>query len=151
MSALATCSKCNKKYEFDLSNPQVICPDCRSSKDNKSKKEAKYHAEPAYHNGIRYASTLERDFAQNLDLLLRGGEILWWSQQAQFVVAESIVYQTDFIYVDKCGKIFVVDTKGMKTKDYLIKRKMLLTRFPNLAFFEFTDGQLKQVHIKRKA
>lgn len=34
-------------------------------------------------------------------------------------------YVADFVY-DEGGKTVVEDTKGMKTKDYILKRKMLL-------------------------
>lgn len=36
-------------------------------------------------------------------------------------------YIADFVYVDiKSGEIVVEDTKGFKTKDYIIKRKLML-------------------------
>lgn len=39
-------------------------------------------------------------------------------------------YIADFVYLDnKTGKVVVEDTKGVKTKDYIIKRKLLLWRY----------------------
>ncbi len=36
-------------------------------------------------------------------------------------------YVADFVYQDaKTGELFVEDTKGVKTKDYIIKRKLML-------------------------
>lgn len=35
-------------------------------------------------------------------------------------------YVADFVYLDCNGEIIVEDTKGFKTKDYIIKRKLLL-------------------------
>lgn len=35
-------------------------------------------------------------------------------------------YIADFVYTDKNGAKIVEDTKGLKTKDYVLKRKMLL-------------------------
>ena len=35
-------------------------------------------------------------------------------------------YIADFVYTDKDGKIVVEDTKGYKTPDYIIKRKLML-------------------------
>lgn len=38
----------------------------------------------------------------------------------------AIKYIADFMYKDKDGKIIVEDTKGRKTKEYIIKRKLML-------------------------
>ena len=35
-------------------------------------------------------------------------------------------YIADFVYTDHEGKTVVEDTKGVKTKDYIIKRKLML-------------------------
>ena len=35
-------------------------------------------------------------------------------------------YVADFVYKDKDGLMVVEDTKGMRTKDYVIKRKLML-------------------------
>lgn len=35
-------------------------------------------------------------------------------------------YVADFVYLDCSGEIIVEDTKGFKTKDYIIKRKLML-------------------------
>lgn len=42
----------------------------------------------------------------------------------------AIVYRADFVYTDcETGQQVVEDTKGMRTKEYVIKRKLLLWRF----------------------
>lgn len=38
------------------------------------------------------------------------------------------------VYPD--GREEIVDTKGYKTKEYLLKRKMLLFRYPEINFIE---------------
>lgn len=40
-------------------------------------------------------------------------------------VEKSCVYKADFVYAEN-GKLVVEDTKGMRTKDYIIKRKLML-------------------------
>jgi hypothetical protein len=40
-------------------------------------------------------------------------------------VEKSVKYIADFVYKEN-GKTIVMDTKGVKTKDYILKRKMLL-------------------------
>ena len=38
-------------------------------------------------------------------------------------------YIADFVYIDADGKKVVEDTKGMRTKDYIIKRKLMLHKY----------------------
>lgn len=40
-------------------------------------------------------------------------------------IEKACVYKADFVYTEN-GKIVVEDTKGFKTKDYIIKRKLML-------------------------
>lgn len=43
------------------------------------------------------------------------------------VIERECSYIADFVYEDvESGKTVVVDTKGFKTKDYIIKRKLML-------------------------
>ena len=43
------------------------------------------------------------------------------------LVEREVAYIADFVYTDmKTGKTVVEDTKGVKTKDYIIKRKLML-------------------------
>lgn len=41
------------------------------------------------------------------------------------VIEKECAYVADFIYLEN-GKMVVEDTKGMRTKDYVIKRKLML-------------------------
>ena len=38
-------------------------------------------------------------------------------------------YKADFVYEDANGNTIVEDVKGMRTKEYVIKRKLMLYRF----------------------
>ena len=43
------------------------------------------------------------------------------------VIERAVYYVADFVYTDlKTGELVVEDTKGVKTKDYIIKRKLML-------------------------
>lgn len=42
-----------------------------------------------------------------------------------YVIEKSVVYVADFTYFQD-GKRIVEDSKGMRTKDYIIKRKLML-------------------------
>lgn len=40
-----------------------------------------------------------------------------------------IKYVADFVYIDSFGTKIIEDTKGVKTKEYIIKRKLLKDKF----------------------
>ena len=43
------------------------------------------------------------------------------------IIEKAVNYVADFVYIDTAtGKEVVEDAKGMRTKDYILKRKMLL-------------------------
>lgn len=55
------------------------------------------------------------------------GQIL---KDGKRLIERAVVYMADFVYYDvETGKTVVEDTKGVKTKDYIIKRKMMLYRY----------------------
>ena len=78
---------------------------------------------------------------QELKLMERAGEIYELRRQVPFVliptqrddrgkvIEREVKYIADFTYREKCGNRLVVeDTKGMKTREYILKRKMMLYR-----------------------
>lgn len=110
---------------------------------------------PKYHNVKTrgYASAKEAERARVLHLLERAGKIRDLREQvkyelipAQYVcydrgigkrgnalkpgrrcVEKSVVYNADFVYIDcATGETVVEDAKGVRTKDYIIKRKLML-------------------------
>lgn len=42
------------------------------------------------------------------------------------LLEKEVAYFADFVYTDSSGETIVEDTKGIRTKDYIIKRKMML-------------------------
>ena len=45
------------------------------------------------------------------------------------VIEREAVYIADFVYKDAEGREVVEDCKGMRTRDYLLKRKLMFFRF----------------------
>lgn len=41
-------------------------------------------------------------------------------------IEKAITYKADFVYRNKNGEMIVEDTKGFRTTDYILKRKMML-------------------------
>ena len=43
------------------------------------------------------------------------------------IIEKAVTYRADFVYTDAAtGKLVVEDAKGVRTKDYIIKRKLML-------------------------
>lgn len=96
----------------------------------------KYHNKKVCYNGIAFDSKKEARRYSELLLLERAGVITDLQMQVPFVLIPSqringkvaereCKYIADFVYTEKEKKV-VEDTKGMKTKDYIIKRKLML-------------------------
>lgn len=99
----------------------------------------KYHAKKVTANGIVFDSKKEAKRYQELLLLERAGQINHLERQVKFelvpsqkingkVVERAVTYKADFTYYEN-GNYVVEDTKGIKTKDYIIKRKLMLSVF----------------------
>lgn len=99
---------------------------------------AKYGNRKVILGGKRYDSKKEAGRALALSLMASAGSISDLREQvrytlipAQYIngkcVERSVVYVADFVYTDNAtGQTVVEDTKGVKTKDYIIKRKLML-------------------------
>jgi hypothetical protein len=97
---------------------------------------SKYKAKKATVNGITFDSQKEANRYRELVLLERAGRIQNLQRQVKFellpsqridgkVVERACHYVADFLYTEN-GKQIVEDTKGFKTQEYKIKKKMLL-------------------------
>lgn len=90
-----------------------------------SKKRSKYNN----NRGPDYDSDHEASRAQQLALMERNGEITGLREQVKFalVVGHTLIaeYIADFVYV-RDGKSVVEDAKGKKTRDYIMKKKLML-------------------------
>lgn len=54
------------------------------------------------------------------------GTLKGFPKTKKVCVEQSVYYIADFAYIDENGATVVEDTKGKKTKDYIIKRKLML-------------------------
>ena len=103
----------------------------------------KYHAKKCVIDGIPFDSQREAARYMELKLLQRAGVIEALKLQEPFELVpkqtgeRAVMYRADFVYTEG-GKLVVEDVKGMKTKDYIIKRKLFKWRYPNIEFREIT-------------
>lgn len=111
------------------------------------KRESKYHNKIAYYDGIAFDSIKERDYYADVLLPLKwAGEIKSIDMQVSFVLQppfkhggktiKEIKYVADFVITYPDGHKKVIDTKGYRTKEYQLKRKMLLYKYPEIDFEE---------------
>lgn len=102
-------------------------------------KENKYKNKKCEYKGIKFDSIKEMKYYTKLELLQRAGEITELKRQVEFVLLETFKledktyrktkYIADFTYIDKEGKYHVVDTKGIKTDVYLLKKKLMAWKY----------------------
>lgn len=112
-------------------------------------RKAKYHNKKVEYDGQTFDSQKEMHRYAVLRLLEKDGHIKDLKRQVKFVlipaqrepdttgpkggkikgklIEREVAYIADFTYTDTHnGKFVVEDTKGMRTKEYIIKRKMML-------------------------
>ena len=90
--------------------------------------------------GIAFDSRREARRYVELSLLQRAGEIRDLKLQEKFelipavkdergkVVERAAYYIADFVYIDKNGQQVVEDAKGARTREYILKRKLMRWR-----------------------
>lgn len=99
-------------------------------------KRSKYAAEKVEQAGVKFDSKKEARRWAELEMRAKAGEITDLQRQVKFELIppqtrddgkaeRACAYIADFVYVQN-GKRVVADAKGMKTKDYIIKRKLML-------------------------
>lgn len=119
-------------------------------------KRSKYGAKKVTIDGITFDSKKESKRYQELMILQKSGSISNLQMQVKYIlipaqyeqcdevytkgrkkgqmkrgklIERECLYIADFVYFDReLQEIVVEDTKGMRTKDYIIKRKLMLER-----------------------
>ena len=92
---------------------------------------SKYGNQTCVLEGKRFDSIREARRWQELRLMEKAGVIQDLRWQVKFVLVppqagmRGVDYVADFVYTEN-GKQVVEDAKGMKTKDYVIKKKLML-------------------------
>ena len=98
----------------------------------------KYHAKQEIKDGKRFASRKEARRYKELQLLERAHVISNLRRQVRYLliptqydddglcIERCCNYYADFVYNDASGNLIVEDVKGYKTKEYIVKRKLML-------------------------
>lgn len=98
-------------------------------------KQSKYKNKKVIYNGIKFDSQKERNYYIKLKVLEEYGKIKDLKLQVKFELQpkfqfgnktiQAISYVADFTYYDEENKFHIVDTKGVRTEVYKIKKKMM--------------------------
>lgn len=111
----------------------------------------KYGNKKIYEDGEVFDSKKEYRRWKELILLVKAGEISKLQRQVKYTLIPSqrepdirgprggirpgkliereVSYIADFVYTDNAGQTVVEDCKGMRTKEYIIKRKLMLHEY----------------------
>ena len=102
-------------------------------------KQSKYHNKKVEYNGMKFDSRKEYAYYTKLKLLEQVGEISALKRQVPFLLLETVKlndktyrqtkYIADFTYLDKNGKLHVIDVKGVKTQVYQLKKKLMAWKY----------------------
>ena len=103
--------------------------DYKNFTDGKKNRKSKYRANKVSVDGHTFDSQKEADYYCNLKLQLQAHEINGFCLQPTFMLAPSLKYKADFIVFHKDGSSEVIDVKGVKTKEYIVKKKVFEDKF----------------------
>ena len=96
---------------------------------NGFKKKSKYRANKTSIDGHTFDSKKEADYYCELKMRLKGGDIQGFCLQPIFMLAPSLKYKPDFIIFNNDGSCEVIDVKGVKTKEYITKKKIFEDKY----------------------
>ena len=85
----------------------------------------KYNAKDVEINDIKFSSKKEGRYYSDLLIRKKSGEVLFWHRQPIFDLPGGIKYKADFQVFLKNGDIEYIDVKGFRTKEYIIKKKIV--------------------------
>lgn len=106
----------------------------------------KYRAKKTEYAGIRYDSAAEARLAQSIDLMFKAGELQAITRQVSYPLygqngSKICVHRVDFVLWFKDGHKEIWEYKGMKTRDWLLKYKLMRDNHPELPYVVVTSGR----------
>lgn len=123
----------------------------------------KYRSSKTIIDGITFDSLLESRRYSFLKLMQKAGAISELKLQIPYTIIDKFTdrfgekyretkYIADFVYLNKYGNWIVEDSKSLfmrKNPLYRIKKKLLLSLFPGMAFFEIENpGDTRGIELK---
>ena len=107
---------------------------------------SKYFSRKTTIDGITFDSKAEAERYAELKLLERSGQIRGLALQPEFELIpgytknghkiRAVKYRADFQYTDRNGQTVIEDVKGVRTKEFLLKKKIFEWKYQNLTITE---------------
>lgn len=136
-----------RKYIHSGHNMEFLRMTASQYRQFRSQPKSKYGAQKTVVNGVKYDSKKESKRGQELEYMEKIGKISNLQRQVKFVLQDGyinnkgqkirpICYFADFQYTDENGQKIVEDSKGFRTKEYVLKKKMFQFKYPEYKFIE---------------
>jgi dsDNA-binding SOS-regulon protein len=90
----------------------------------------KFNAIKTQRNGFKFDSKKEADYYDQLIMLQRNGDVVFFLRQVPFHLPGNITYRVDFQVFLADGSVEFIDVKGMRTPQYIAKKKMVEALYP---------------------
>jgi uncharacterized protein DUF1064 len=81
-------------------------------------------------DGSKFPSKKEARRYNELKLLKQNGDIVFFLRQVPFHLPGNIKYVCDFMIFWADDSVTIEDVKGFKTKDYIVKKKLVEVTYP---------------------
>ena len=99
-------------------------------------KPNKFHNHITEADNIRFHSKKEANYYAELVLRVKAGEILYFHRQIPVRLKSKIKYIVDFLEFWADGSVHYVEVKGMRTKEYIMKLKLVADEYPHIRIEE---------------
>lgn len=90
----------------------------------------KFNAVSVEYDGIKFPSKLEGRYYLNLKLRVEAGEVLFFLRQVPIHLPGGTKLVIDFLEFHADGTVHFVDTKGVETDSFKIKRREVEAIYP---------------------
>lgn len=90
----------------------------------------KFSAQMTERDGLKFRSKKEARFYDDLKLQQLAGDVMFFLRQPKFDLPGRVTYSADFIVFYSDGDCKIIDVKGFKTKDYIMKKKQVESLYP---------------------
>jgi hypothetical protein len=90
----------------------------------------KFNAKQTEVDGIKFQSKLEAKYYNQLKLRVRAKDVVFFLRQVPFHLPGGVTYRVDFQVFLSNGTVEFIDVKGLETKDFIMKKKMVEALYP---------------------
>lgn len=90
----------------------------------------KFNAVRTERNGIKFDSQKEGRYYDRLQVLVKVGAVVMFLRQVPFDLPGGVKYRVDFVEFHADGTVHFVEIKGVRTKEYIMKKKQVEALYP---------------------